>query len=124
MGIDIAEVLLERDLRILLRDQVDPDEAITIDLGVAAIEAVLILVKVHSLVPWGLCQLAVETVRPSVVSAGQDFIVTSTFLLNDWVGTVPAYIVERVDGTCPVPCNDDVVACEAVTKPVASLLKA
>ena len=69
--VDILEMLFPRHLRGLLRIQIDPDEAIHIDLDMDSEEAVLVLVD-PVLEAGRFGQFAIQAVGPSVVSAGQD----------------------------------------------------
>lgn len=72
LHVDIVKVLLPGHLGSLLGVHVDPDEAVLVDFCVDAKQAILLLIKLtQSLVARGFGQVAVEAVRPSVVSKKQ-----------------------------------------------------
>lgn len=57
-----------------------------------------------------------------MVPACEDLCVSGTLLFNDGVGSVPADVVESVDVALSVFCDDEVVASDGVTQPVAGVL--
>lgn len=123
LGVGTTEVFLPRYLGLLLAVEVDPDEAVDVNVDVDWEETVLGLVKARDvLVPGGFGELAVQSVRPSVVSAGED-LGGALFPVDDGVCTMSADIVEGVDVSIAVFGDDDVETSTLITQPVTSLFE-
>lgn len=98
------------------RIQVDPDEANGIDVHMDRKEAMVLFVERRDGVEArGLGKFSVYTVRPAVIFAGEDLGVSRLFC-DDWKGSVPADVVEAVDGLS--------VFVQAQHKSIACLLEA
>ena len=122
--VDGVKLLLPRHLGFLVAVHVDPDEAVDVDVDVDGEEAVDGLVEaVEFLVLRSFSQFAVEAVRPAVVSTGKDGLF-ALVLLDDGVGAVPTYVVERVDLAVTPADDDDVVVGDGVSQEFAGLANA
>lgn len=118
LQINILEVILPRDLRLLPAIQVHPDKPIVVNVYVNREEPVLGLVEaVDVLVAWGFGKLAIKTVGPAVVLAGEDAR-GAGFLGDDGEGAMAADVVESVDLALAVFYEDEWVASDLVLYPV------
>lgn len=117
------ELLVPRYLRNFVRVHVDVNEAVGVNVNVDWEEAVFGLVEAFKiLVARGLRQLAIQTIRPSMVFAREDLRV-ALLLLDDGVGSVSANIVEGVDLAIAVLRDNKVVVGTVVAQPITRLLK-
>lgn len=121
--VNALKVLFPGNLWDLLCVEVHPDESVDVDLGMNRKEAITILIKVKALVARCLGELAVQSIRPAVVPAGQDLCISGTLILDDGIGAVAANVVEGVYTTLAVSNNKDVKACQFISEPVAHLLE-
>lgn len=124
LHVDVGEVFFEGNFGGRGRVEVDPDEAVSIDVGVYGKQSVLILVEVEVLVAWCFRQFAIESITPAMISTCEDLRISRAFFLDDGIRAVPADVVESVDGALPVFGDDEVVACNGVAEPVAGVFEA
>lgn len=123
LHIDIVEVLFPAHFRRFLCVHVDPDEAVTVDLRVDLEETILFLIEVAEVgVTRSLGQLPVQTIRPSMVPAGEDLGRSFVLAFHHRIGTMPAHIVECINVATSVASDDDVKTGDVVPQPVTGLL--
>lgn len=122
--INVGKVFLPRHFGLLASVHVHPYEALGIDMGVDWKEIVLVFVEaLEVLIVRRLGELAVQTIRPAMISAGED-VFAARLLLDDCVGPMSTCIVESVDFATSINDYDKVVAGNLVAEEVASLLQA
>lgn len=98
------------NFRLQLGIHVDPDKASLVDMNMKREQSVLLLIEaLQVLILGSLCQLTVETIRPSMILARQDT-GCSVVLGDDREGSVPANVVETSDNTLVVSDKEEVEA--------------
>ena len=119
--VDPLEVVLPRDLGLLLSVQVHPDEPVAVDVHVDRQQTILALVEpVKVLVPRRLGELAVQPVAPAVVLARED--ARRALVLGDHgERPVAADVVEGVDLALAVADEHELEAGHLVAQPVAGV---
>lgn len=122
--VDVPEMFLPRHFWDFIRIHIDPDKAINVDLEVDSEKTVLLLVEVAQLLVFrSFGKFAIQSVRPAVVSTGEDLGISGTLFLNDRVCTVSTHVVECVDIALSVTSDDEVETCKLITNPVAGFLQ-
>ena len=122
--IDASKLRVPGNLRPLTSIEVHPDEAGVVNVNMDREEAVDRLVEAGEvLVARGFGQLAVKPVGPAVVLARESALSVSGILalLDNGERAVPTDIVESVDLSCAVLCDDEFEPGNLIAKPVSRL---
>lgn len=122
--VDVGKVFFPRDFGYFFCIHVYPDEAVDIDFNVNAKEAVLLfLIAFEILIAWCLGKVAIETVRPAVISACKNLGI-AFLLLDNGISTMSADIVEGIHSSSTITIDDDIVPSNFEAKEVSSILNA